>query len=530
LSGQAGLSAEFFFCCLVLVVLVVGVGLRTHGAPVQRAFPWDTPIMLDGGWRVFQGQIPYVDFHSPLGPVVFLVVALGMCLAGPCVGAIACGNAILFFIISVWAWGLSRNRMAPAERLLFVLYVGFMVAGTSVYGWRFIDTGYAAIFNRYGVAFTALILLEAFTPIGKPLGRWESLMGGVSSGTLLILLFFLKLNFFGIAALAIIAASGVMSYDRSRWIGLGLGISLVAGLMLAYLRFDMVALKEGLALTIAARSGRLWREAPMMLMNLPLAPICMLLILWWITPASDRANHARVGRKIQQAILVGYVLLAQYVLFCTCTQPMVPSLFPFAAILLLQARNKHESDNDGLRISGAVPATCAGTAWQASDLLAAYLIASVLLPDVASIIYSTGRDRSATPKFRFASASMADMIVTRHPQYVAEVNDGFNLLRQHSNSSDRVFTLGFTNPFSFGLLRPSPKGDAVWWDANTTFAASAHPDPRKVFAEVAVVMVPKNAASDPTFTLLMQIYGRALAEHFAPLAESEYWKLYRRKK
>jgi hypothetical protein len=53
--------------------------------------PWDVPALLDGGWRIVNGQVPYRDFFVHHGPLSFFITALGMKLATPCVGSIDYG-------------------------------------------------------------------------------------------------------------------------------------------------------------------------------------------------------------------------------------------------------------------------------------------------------------------------------------------------------------------------------------------------------------------------------------------------------
>src|SRR5579863_8805001 len=70
---------------LLGIVLLTAVFLVKMGATVVLCFPGDIAGTLDGGWRVINGQIPHVDFYTPLGSVTHLIVALGMRLGGPCV-------------------------------------------------------------------------------------------------------------------------------------------------------------------------------------------------------------------------------------------------------------------------------------------------------------------------------------------------------------------------------------------------------------------------------------------------------------
>src|SRR5882724_7022671 len=398
-------SANFFPACFILIVLLVGGTLWGIGATFQQAWETDVPILLDGAWRVLQGQRPHTDFHTPLGPVTFLIIAGGMRVAGPSAGAIGRANAIFFIVVSAWAWGLSRARMTPALSFLSALGAGLTAAGTSVYGYGFLNithAGYAAIYNRYGEALAILVLVESFWPLRKPAGRWQPMIGGLSSGATLALLFFLKVNFFAVALGFILAGGIIISQSRLRWIGIGLGALMVTGSMLAYLRFDVAALNHELALTFAARSGKLWHDFPRMLSDLPftLVQVYLLFVLWWTSPAPERANRAWLAPKLEQGFQVLCIIGAQFLIFWTCTQAFAPTLFAWGALLILQARNARASTDAEPAIQKVPSSISSPATWKTASLLAAVPIALVLLPNLASIGYSACFRLAVAPHYK----------------------------------------------------------------------------------------------------------------------------------
>jgi hypothetical protein len=96
-----GTSKILLRVLLVLVLLTAGF-MVAMGSTVWLSFPWDVSVMLDGGWRIMNGQIPHVDFYSPPGPVALLVWAFGMSLGGACVSSISYANAFLLVVLSIW--------------------------------------------------------------------------------------------------------------------------------------------------------------------------------------------------------------------------------------------------------------------------------------------------------------------------------------------------------------------------------------------------------------------------------------------
>ena len=501
--------------CLALLVLIVlaAAGLLVWmGATVVLGFPWDVPILLDGGWRILQGQVPHVDFYTPLGPVTPLIVAFGMWLGGPVVSGFAYADAVLLIIISLWAWAIGRPRLSAVLSLLFALYAGFMAAGTAGYGYGLKQLSYAALYNRYGVALTAVLFIECFgrSRQNSPARLcWE----GASTGIALGLLFFLKVNFFGIAVLAVMAGAILMTQSRYRWLGLCAGVGAVSLLMLAYLRFDIAAMLHDLRLAARVRSGGLVHEIPGLMQDPAVFNSAFLMaILWCVNPLTDNAYRRWLSAKTAQGLLVLFLIGMQAFLSLTNSQPRLPTLFPVAALLIL-------SNSSGRSL--------------ATLLLGLYFVLSTLVPDIESLAYSAflhvTQARELTADQKFDSTSLADMLVPTEPEYVQMVNDGCEMLRRHSQPSERILALDFSNPFSFALRRSPPKGDALWWDAAITFNKNVYPDPEKSFRDAALVMVPKKPFAKKTALQLMEVYGDYVRTRYTAVTESPFWILYRRR-
>src|SRR5271168_4199303 len=71
----------FAFILVALFAAMFSVMLWL-GAPPIRDGAWDIIMLLNGGWRVFSGQIPHVDYHNPIGSLTYLLIAFGMKVAG----------------------------------------------------------------------------------------------------------------------------------------------------------------------------------------------------------------------------------------------------------------------------------------------------------------------------------------------------------------------------------------------------------------------------------------------------------------
>src|ERR1035437_8115466 len=67
---------------LTVLLVLVCAAVAIVGVPRLHIFGHDIFVSLDGGWRVLNGQRPGVDFYGQMGPVYYLLHAVGLWLAG----------------------------------------------------------------------------------------------------------------------------------------------------------------------------------------------------------------------------------------------------------------------------------------------------------------------------------------------------------------------------------------------------------------------------------------------------------------
>ena len=94
-----------------LLVLILGICLRTGIVPM-RSYVHDMVFFADNAWRVLWGQRPHVDYSSGLGPVTYLLSALGIKLAGGNVNGLGYANALAGVAIGIWAYLLLIRRVS----------------------------------------------------------------------------------------------------------------------------------------------------------------------------------------------------------------------------------------------------------------------------------------------------------------------------------------------------------------------------------------------------------------------------------
>ena len=84
----------------------------------------DALLLLDGAWRIVNGQIPHRDFYIALGPLQYMIAAGGIWLTGftPKRGC-QLGLQSLGLLVGIWGWRISRVRMPRVPALLVTAWL-----------------------------------------------------------------------------------------------------------------------------------------------------------------------------------------------------------------------------------------------------------------------------------------------------------------------------------------------------------------------------------------------------------------------
>jgi hypothetical protein len=231
-------NASVTITYIVCLLIICGATAFTGAVPT-RVYGHDNFFLLDNGWRIMCGQRPHLDFFSPWGPVMFLVVGMGLTLSNASANGIGYGNAIFGLIIGLWAFWLSRDRLSAAPRFIIGLYLTLLVTAPYPLGaWPYWSS-HAMLYNRYGYALLGLLLVECFQQKQGMKHDNGDMLGGISTGAILGIALFLKASFFAIA-LPLLAVSFLFGRTSiKRFFGLAFGFSIILFIMLAYLRFDI---------------------------------------------------------------------------------------------------------------------------------------------------------------------------------------------------------------------------------------------------------------------------------------------------
>jgi len=527
---------------LTFLVVTGLVALVVYNGPSHIVAPWDIFILLDSGWRIFSGQIPHTDFHNPIGPLTYELIALGMRLAGPSLRSIAYSDVIFVLGTTTWAWLVSRSRLSALNSFLFTLFVALLSLATRPLGFDPHITTYALIYNRYGWVLYSVLLVELFIePQAET--RASKVWNGLSIGLLLGFLFFDKITYFA-AGVAATVLQVILRRSSARSIGGQLVGFLSVCLVMSWafqiniLSYIQDVLSAGRAQSLVLRLHFLGSSVKHNWLNILLFGAILLLL--YATIYKPDSGGPATTQVFTTLITVGFCWLSAF-LIASGDAPEasdIPVVFVSALILL-------EAVSWRINWQTAVRPTAAEISYGITFLLALVAFAGpIMLKDALSLVYTSEwrayRLSPASAGQRFDSAALADFVIPASSDYQtayvlakyvpAQINDGLQLLRQHITSQSRIFTVGLTNPFAIALDLPSPQGTLAWWDLNFSISTDYYPSAARTFQDVDLVMVPVQHPQDagccwPTVEQMLTVYGPYLQEHFVQVGQTPYWIL-----
>jgi hypothetical protein len=507
------------------VVLVLAIVVIEAAGPVRcKAYGHDVFLVLDGAWRMIQGQRPHIDFYSPLGALPSAVAVFGLAVGGHRFGSIVHGTALVAFVLGAWTLALARFRLSAVPAALATLVVTFLVLGTHPLGFDVAQTDYAMQYNRYAFAMLAMVWLEAYAPAR---GRRGEHFGGASTGALVGLLLFLKLNFFGLAA--VVGGARLLARGGRRpWLA-GAAVGFVATCLpwLVYLRFAVGAMLHDFSVVTQARSQTLgvMRVVDVVGDNGWWVVLLALLVAAVATcrPAAQRSREALLGLVLEASLLTVVDALA----VATNWQWLELPVFGMGAIVLLDRAGHTLADADEAERAALVERF----AWAAG--IAGILAVRVIGRDAWGIATSSLANafEPVPPDLIFPLDSLSDYVVTTGggpcgTEYAAKVQDGLTLLDGVVDDHTRLFVADFTNPFNFALKLRSPRGDATWWHYGNTYTEKSPLGPEVVLRDVNLALVPRRCVEDMNTAIAMsRDHVPWLDAHFVPKGQSRYWRL-----
>jgi hypothetical protein len=214
--------------CLVVVALIVLHG--TAPAVLVSDMPMDIFVPLDAGWRTYSGQVPHIDFQTPVGRLYYDVYGLMMQWLGADARVVLWVPAVLAPIVGALTLVAATGRVPAVVAVLAAAYLTLM-AGSPIH----LDRDglvHLASYNRIGWGLVAVVLLAAAIPRVTRSRRMDAL-DAILCTVVLVTLFYVKITYFALGGLALILAVLVVPENRLWALIAGVTTWLVVGLTFA---------------------------------------------------------------------------------------------------------------------------------------------------------------------------------------------------------------------------------------------------------------------------------------------------------
>jgi len=485
----------------------------------------DVFIQLDGGWRVYNGQVPHRDFYIALGPLEYMITAAGMLLTKASPKGIAIGNILFAGVAAVWGWVLARRRMSVVPALLVTAWLILTAMSPTPLGaqWRIISA--AELYNRHGYILLGLILVECAS------SSEESLGDGVSSGVALVALFFLKLNFFGAAVMLLLGSVPLRSRDKQRLSGFLIGCMVTIFAFLIALHFQIGPfLSDMIYATRSRASSRILYASLKGLGSNDNQVVALLLMTLVVAGLTAEKYSSRVS-FVRMLVLGFTVILTGSLLRQTNGGETGITLSALWALLLLgHATLLYAQSTEKIALSAVVALSLALPYADFSQDAKSY---------VNLLSYSRLSKRQAGLQISSPSVSslrfydnddLSKNRIDNGTNYVSQVDDGLTLLSKISKPQETIVTLGHNNPFSYILRRKPSRGGAPWLLLNNNVSPQDMPAPERIIGDADLLMLPhfdnSHVDSDEA---LAKFYAGYIQQHFTLVAHSSMWTVYRRK-
>lgn len=533
-------SARVMLTSSLIVAFAVAVLLPVLGPTLVVLAPWDIFIDLDEGWRLFLGQVPNTDFHTPVGPLRFLLIAIGIWVSGPGLQAVVVSDVLFLLVAAPLAAFVAFRRLRPVPAFLFVVFVTLLAAAARQVG-RGVDIpGYIEFYNRFGWALLCVLILQllfARLPDLRPRPFAE----GLVVGFLIAALVFMKITFGVVGLLVLVFALLRQPGLRAPRLlvgvavaAIGVTIAVVAATGMNPFAYAADVLDSVRAQTLERRSGSIRGTFKRVV------PFLALLVLAWVLLVLLPARGGRIPRRaaIQVTITASFIVVCGLlVAFWNAGEGgEVPPLLLAGLAMLSPPLGGSEAGAPELRrgrgTTVALVAVVAIGAWTA-------------VQDAASIaMTAVGREyrvAGAPAAQRFDAVGLADYVIPADVDWVSEiwrsadvptrVNDGLAFLRPRVRPDRSVLTLAFANIYPYALGVRPPRGVPTFFDLNNNFNAAHRPAPEALFADVDFVAIPIIRDGDDyrggrdTVDTLLAIYGPYLTAHYAEAGRSQYWVL-----
>lgn len=543
------LRAELSFgralaCFAGFLVVALIVALSAGGTYLSTNF-LDYLFMVEQGWRLAQGQLPYRDFISPLGPLYYLIVGSVEYLSGADPAAYRLNGFLAMTLFGPGLVWISWRRL-PGKVAVFVAIAFAMIPLTprNIDG-MFFDFDFLAIYNSLCWPLAATVILGTLFESKPGNCRRLTLADGLAIGLALIGLLTLKLPH-GVIASGVLAI-GLIIRPANRLCLAAAALLTFAAIALLYLSaapLPHLYLQQLIAVGHANDLSARVHSKLQIYVYSQMVTLLLALFAIWMIEKYRQFHPVRIGYRDVAA--AGAILLASYGEAIN-DHGDTPAALPLLFLLLWQVALRANLPIEGKSGSRyrqikacllAVPFLLwlglplandslalifhsisfrlrPSTAWLAALPDQKHLVRHLRLPGNLSAAGSNVQD----------DADLTD----QWGVYLQALEEGVKELQTLKLDHAKIYEARFNSALPWLLQAPSPRGVLAWLDMDRTFSLASHPPADSYLSDVDVLMVSKLAYDRPWTRYFSAIYGVVIERDFIRVSDTTYWQIYKRR-
>ena len=475
---------------------------------------WDAPILIDGSYRVLNGQIPHLDFSTPIGPIIFIVGSFGMSIGSASLLGLNLGFIVFSIFLLIFSVLALRKSLSPNLLTSFAVFLSTLLFTPRMLSARTLDYGYTGIYNLYGYATFFIAVMITFGDLQSNHRRSIAIfMKGFWIGALIVVLLFLKNIFgFGLMFMACIYFS-LLTNRKPFVVGVFLGLLLLGMIFVGYFHADLIPVFRDQYFVMESRL----EEHPFsrkdfvdVFLRKTLLDNLYIFILFFLGPIA-MPKLGKLTRILALSFMVlGYIFCAsimqwpEHILSSFLAFLMVCYLIQYQKLVDHEWRLGHS--NLALLLMG----------------LSIILIIKFMVINMIGLISDAPRLLAkAPPTFaikdsRKITASAIEPIVIR------------NYLK-----NDHAIFVGQNNLMSYQLLSLPTKNDLLYWQNQVTFTPNLASKntfflPENIFNGITLIVLNKKTHGD-TVEAFQSIYKDYIGANFELVDSNENISIYRRK-
>ena len=520
---------------MILSTGIIAVSLIINSQCPVTVFPYDDLFLIDGMWRIVQGQRAGTDFYNPIGFGLFHIGAAWLQMLGPHRYVLALTSATFSAVIMLCATIIAARRVwfSHPYYLLTCGVLAFEASGPGVYGWSVFTMGMAAFYNRLSAAALAALFLQWFAD-RRSSQHPQLVSEALIAATLLNILFLVKISALALAAIIIAASLVVRSRPLLPAVRLVLLVSIIFTAMLAT---DLVlagvtpdAIIHDYREAAAVRSNLAsWDGVWRALKSLAVIVSALLLTIY--------ARRSAAVSCWRSTVAIATYAIAQIGLNVSNTQPATIYLAPMCVVVLLSWHQRSIVD------CNQTAQALARTLLRKSPVLAMPMVICllVLVPQALSsvagaavvaavasgiktpIVISSGKGLALPVLGGFGDAGRAT-------DFATNINRGLKALQDLNITHEVIASVDYANPFPALLGTPSPKGVPVVWALGYMETFGFLSQPQALLGDACIVMLPLRPTQvvEGSAELLTSAAEPILSTSFTLALQNDYWKIYRR--